>query len=265
MYKRIIFYPYNIASASVTLLQKEIQKQFEGKVLRVYPDGNYKPRWSDLIINWGNSNLPEWDFTNCVNLPTSVKTAVDKLETFRKFNHARFRDIPKWTTDIETAKSWNVPVMARTKLKGHSGEGCYYFQDLFDIENMEWADDPIKLYVQYIPKIVEYRIHVFRGKVIDAQRKRKSREAMQSKTINKRIRSHNNGWIFARENCSPDNTILSLAMSAVSVLGLDFGAVDIIVDKRNKAYALEINTAPGLEGQTINSYANAIINLLNQD
>jgi glutathione synthase/RimK-type ligase-like ATP-grasp enzyme len=38
-------------------------------------------------------------------------------------------------------------------------------------------------------------------------------------------------------------------------LGLDFGAVDIIQDDGGNFYVLEVNTAPGLEGQTIKSYA----------
>ena len=39
---------------------------------------------------------------------------------------------------------------------------------------------------------------------------------------------------------------------------VDFGAVDVVWNQQNgQAYVLEINTAPGLAGQTITSYANA--------
>ena len=96
-----------------------------------------------------------------------------------------------------------------------------------------------KLYVKYIKKKAEYRIHVFNGKIIDIQQKRKRHEAIE---INFQIRSHNNGW----------------------VLGLDFGAVDIIWnEKQQQGYVLEVNTAPGLEGETIINYANAIEELIN--
>ena len=38
-------------------------------------------------------------------------------------------------------------------------------------------------------------------------------------------------------------------------LGLDFGAVDVIWNEHeSKAYVLEINTAPGLEGSTVEDY-----------
>jgi D-alanine-D-alanine ligase-like ATP-grasp enzyme len=42
---------------------------------------------------------------------------------------------------------------------------------------------------------------------------------------------------------------------AVNHLGLDFGAVDMIYNaKRNTYYVLEVNTACGLAGETLNKY-----------
>jgi len=49
-----------------------------------------------------------------------------------------------------------------------------------------------------------------------------------------------------------------VALAAVSALGLDFGAVDIIYNEHeNQYYVLEVNTAPGLEGTTVEKYAEA--------
>ena len=48
---------------------------------------------------------------------------------------------------------------------------------------------------------------------------------------------------------------------SVNLLGLDFGAVDIghrLQD--NKFFVFEINTAPGIEGSTLDKYAKAIYN-----
>jgi glutathione synthase/RimK-type ligase-like ATP-grasp enzyme len=44
-------------------------------------------------------------------------------------------------------------------------------------------------------------------------------------------------------------------------MGLDFGAVDIghrLID--NQFFVFEVNTAPGLEGTTLDKYAKAIYN-----
>ncbi|MNY81884.1 hypothetical protein D3C86_2236870 [compost metagenome] len=48
-------------------------------------------------------------------------------------------------------------------------------------------------------------------------------------------------------------------MLAVNALGLDFGAADVIWnDHRKQAFVLEVNTAPGLTGTTLEKYAKAL-------
>ena len=45
------------------------------------------------------------------------------------------------------------------------------------------------------------------------------------------------------------------AVAAVVALGLDFGAVDVVYNvKEQKAYVLEVNSAPGLSGTTLDKY-----------
>ena len=102
----------------------------------------------------------------------------------------------------------------------------------------------------------EYRVHVFKDKVIDVQQKRKRIGA-----IGNGVRNHANGWIYARAEIAPSEELLSSARRAVNLLGLDFGAVDIghrLID--NKLFVFEINTAPGITGTTLDNYAKAIYN-----
>ena len=47
---------------------------------------------------------------------------------------------------------------------------------------------------------------------------------------------------------------LAAALACLAKTGLDFGAVDVIYTKDERVYVLEINTAPGLEGQTVLDY-----------
>ena len=52
-----------------------------------------------------------------------------------------------------------------------------------------------------------------------------------------------------------------ISRDAVTALGLEFGAVDIIYnDKSKKLFVLEVNTAPGIEGATVTKYKDAILN-----
>ena len=46
------------------------------------------------------------------------------------------------------------------------------------------------------------------------------------------------------------------ATNAIDAIGLDFGAVDVGYDeKTNTCVVYEINTAPGIEGSTVDWYA----------
>jgi D-alanine-D-alanine ligase-like ATP-grasp enzyme len=116
------------------------------------------------------------------------------------------------------------------------------------------------LYVKYVPKTEEYRVHVFRNKIIDIQRKTLSKEKLQEKNIaledvNWKIRNLDNCFIYQRANVNPPQSVLDVSKRVVGLCGLDFGAVDIIVGKKdNKPYVLEVNSAPGLQGTTLENY-----------
>jgi glutathione synthase/RimK-type ligase-like ATP-grasp enzyme len=66
--------------------------------------------------------------------------------------------------------------------------------------------------------------------------------------------------MISYEGVSPAHR--NLAKKAVESLGLTFGAVDIGRKADNSLIVLEVNRAPGLEGNTINAYANAIVRYL---
>ena len=78
------------------------------------------------------------------------------------------------------------------------------------------------------------------------------------------IRNHSNGYIYARVNVDVPPLLLSSSLSAVNLLGLDFGAVDVGYRERDgKVFVFEVNTAPGLVGTTLDKYANAFKEYLN--
>jgi len=61
----------------------------------------------------------------------------------------------------------------------------------------------------------------------------------------------------------PPEDIFLQSTLAVNCLGLDFGAVDIIYNqKKDVSFVLEVNTAPGLEGSTLNEYVKEFNNAL---
>lgn len=206
----------------------------------------------DVFVNWGTTNLQGLNAgmvlgTYFLNTNDAVKRAADKLKTFKAL--VDIQTVP-WTTEQSVVEEWSeqgATIVGRQTLTGHSGDGIIIIDKGEPIQ-------PAKLYTKYIFKEKEYRVHVVGVKVIDTQRK--IRDPGREPTSWK-VRSHANGFIFARNGIDPDNDRNSLAVAAIQSLGLDFGAVDIIQDKHGKYYVLEVNTAPGLEGQTIQLYGNA--------
>lgn len=221
----------------------------------------FKGSENKTIINWGSSNLPE-EVAKCVvlNLPGAINRASNKLETFRKF-HVEGISCPKWFISRETAIGYvsaGKTVFARTILQGHSGAGIV----IMDPEDPATWDVQAPLYTVYYKKKNEYRIHVVADKAIDVQRKGLSAEFRGRADINWKIRNLKNGFIYAREGIEVPDSAKELAVSAVRALGLHFGAVDIIECTEDKTFrVLEVNTAPGITGTTLENYISAFSNL----
>lgn len=234
-------YPYNQGSRSARALAGALG----GRVLR--KEGSryvYNPR--DTVINWGDGRCP----FDCLNPSGAVRTAANKLHTF-----TALRDIcrlPEYWVRRGDIPDDAFPIVCRTLLTGHSGAGIVI------ANNRNELVDAL-LYVKYVKKTEEYRIHIGRNRdnstsIISVQRKARNREV---ENPNWQVRNHANGFVFVRNNVDPDASVIEQARLAVVGLGLDFGAVDIIWNNREgAAYVLEVNTACGLEGQTIEDYAN---------
>jgi glutathione synthase/RimK-type ligase-like ATP-grasp enzyme len=248
--------PYKMASASAKTLAQEL------KAIRIKKEGSrFKGSAEKTVINWGCSEVSD-EVAKCriINKPEAVKLAANKLHFFeRMLQHNRHADwdertiaIPNFTTERRVAESWvnnGIIVVERHKLTGNSGEGIRLVE-----AGGEITDAP--LYVKYIPKKQEYRVHVANGRVVDLQRKARRRE-VPDEQVNWRIRNHDNGFIFQRNNVGAPRYVAEEAVLAVSICGLDFGAVDVVYNEREgRAYVLEINTAPGLVGETLAGYVN---------
>jgi glutathione synthase/RimK-type ligase-like ATP-grasp enzyme len=262
--------PYKLTSGSATRLQDALNNALRLKrpVRRLYTDerSTLVAKAGHTIINWGSSSAPAGlAAATFINYPDNVKLASNKLDTLKEFeanneleSQVGSINYPEFTTDYEEACQWVVDgkvVVCRTKLNGHSGAGIVLAAREEDVVR----DCP--LYVKYIKKAKEFRVHVAFGDVIDVQAKRQRTE-FEGET-NFAIRNHQNGWVYCREGIEEPDDLREQAQRALLTLGLDFGAVDIIYNQHyNKCYVLEVNTAPGLEGTSVEIYTNAFVNKL---
>jgi glutathione synthase/RimK-type ligase-like ATP-grasp enzyme len=211
-----------------------------------------------VVINWGSRNPPDAVLKSKVlNDPASIGRNANKLEFFKLCAKAG-KDaprIPDWTTDSKKAISWvteKQTVVARAVLNGSSGEGIHFMT--FD-KPTSFVEAP--LYTLYIKKKDEYRVHFMNGEIIDYQRKALRKEH-KPENVDWRIRNLDAGFVFVRDGVKLPSDVEKQAKLVIAVSGLDFGAIDLIFnEKENQAYVLEVNTAPGLQGETVTSYATA--------
>lgn len=232
------------------------------RCLRRSHDATSRVRASSFLVNWGCSNSTGRENLNPYG---SVCSAVNKLDAFQIMDDAAVSVpafSPRYGPDVlEETNSTNSIWLARHSLTGSGGEGITVVR-----RGDVWPVAP--LYVKYIPKLVEFRVHVFNdGESFRILNRQKLRESEVEQSRDERlIRNRENGWVFGLVRDMDGATkAQDEAIKAVAALGLDFGAVDVIVGRDDgKAYVLEVNTAPGLEAdETLKFYRDAIINRYN--
>lgn len=240
----IFFTPYKMGSAGAKVLAKAIGAKRS--------KANKKFKRGTIICNWGRSNLVPRGFPQRVLNPAdAVIRATDKLKCLNRLAEAGVSRV-EHTTNMEVARQWTrqgFMVYGRKLLNSSQGKGIVLISNE---REMQFCP----LYTKGVPKSHEYRVHVFRGQVIDVTKKRRRNSAERSDFI----KNLANGWVYCREGIEIPENLLECARRAVTALGLDFGAVDLLY-RQGAPYVLEINTAPGLQGTTLTKYVEAFSKL----
>jgi glutathione synthase/RimK-type ligase-like ATP-grasp enzyme len=251
---RIKLHPYKLGSQSCKLLAQVMGNKIGRKVLRV--GNNYKAKPRDTIINWGNHHSP----VRChINQQPIVANAANKLITLKMLQEVNVPTV-EWTVDPQLAIQWvweDAIIYSRYSLNGQGGAGIRVYKGKQDYDSFIHAPRA-PLFTKYFSAKAEYRVHVCNGEVIGFARKRK-RNGVEG---NKYVRNLANGYIFARVDEKLPDVVGDAARRAVQALGLHFGAVDVLHNEHHdKAAVLEINTAPGLDNQTVLWYADALLRI----
>ena len=242
-------YPYKQGSKSARLLADALGC----KILK--REGNPIQLRGQVVVNWGSSKINrELINTTILNKTGAVAISANKLKTFERLAISDVA-IPYCTTSKERAEELiqaGKTIFCRTKLTGHSGQGIVIAKTVDEL-----VDAP--LYTVYQKPVQEYRIHVglFNNedeyRAIFVQRKARKKEVPDDQ-VNWKIRNHANGFIFAHKDVEVAPEGLKQAIKAVKCLGLHFGAVDILELPDGSFSVLEVNTACGIEGTTLEKY-----------
>jgi len=287
--------PYKIGSASAKKLKEELDAVF----IKL-KNSKYRYRDGHVVINWGNSRRPAvLEGADILNEPEAVAIATNKLTAFGALEENGVPTVP-FTTEKEIAEEWlqeGHKVFVRNELTGHSGEGIEVVEadgyegarhlndiiaDLYDLGKNKQADELMAernemvarqipdapLYTLGMENHGEYRVHVFDDEVILYQKKSRrvdeeTGEVVTAEGEDADVRNLASNWIYRTGNLKRLERVEQLAIDAVEALGLDFGAVDILMTGDGSVYVLEVNTAPGLGNtDTLMAYVEAFNNLV---
>ena len=108
-------------------------------------------------------------------------------------------------------------------------------------------------YVEYVPCDVEFRIHV-----VDGVSARAGLKVPRTDDPHPRFRAWRAGWKITYGGACQrvlTQAVRDVAKAAVRAVGYDFGAVDVVLRRDGRPVVLEVNSAPGLEGRTVEVYA----------
>jgi glutathione synthase/RimK-type ligase-like ATP-grasp enzyme len=217
------------------------------------------PHKVSKVIRWGSTD----SYSGLEHLPVlnsvkSIDNSSNKLKALQMFREAGI-SVPWFRyKGEEVHDKIPFPVVGRTTYH-QGGSGFQISRNISELERDFKNCFGSSHWLELIPIYKEWRVHVFKGEVIGVSRK--TDEGVEGRITNKYTRNHINGWRFIK--CDVDlvqDRLKELAIASVGVLGLDFGAVDIILSTGEEStssgekryYVLEVNSAPSLEkGSTI--------------
>jgi len=189
------------------------------------------------IVNYGYHSREE-------NLPTLNANAgnQDKYQELVKLADAGVPTIPF----SRSAAELNPPIFGR---QFHHTRG----RDIiaYRVRPLLRGDRLSDYYTQLVPKQNEYRVWAFRDKTLATYEKVLTyANRLGRRGRNRDVWNWANGYAY--QFITPDDVddeLKKIAIQAVAALKLDFGAVDILLSTNGQYYVLEVNTAPGTQGQ----------------
>lgn len=227
------------------VLAKALGFQHFGLALRNRPD---------FLVRWGNAIPVPIAPGREINSTSGISRASNKLAAFNIFKEANVR-VPWFTrSQAEAQARYDAGeiIFGRTT-HGSKGRGITVYDGIGARLGVH------ELYTEFIPTRREYRLHVVGDQVVRIQRKYLEKRAENDTEY---IKNYANGYVFKqpRTELKPDRK--ALAVAAIKALGLDFGAVDMVIDAEGTAIVLEVNTAPACSPLTGRAYVSALLQLI---
>lgn len=235
---RFLVHPYRPDSAGC---RKLIAALGEGASVFSRP---YTAQAGDCVISWGagDANLP----TGALN--KKITAIINKMDFFVRLRDTNY--IPDFRTTRGGAESLKFPVFCRTTIEGKDGVGIVVAENVSQLVQAP-------LYVEFIQKTAEYRVHVGRFAdgtltVIGSQKKTFSFDG----TGDQRIWAGDGAHLSDEWDTAPAAVTECVLGAFKKFPEVTFAGFDVIYNSQNDtAFVLEANTAPMMTPTTTKRYA----------
>jgi glutathione synthase/RimK-type ligase-like ATP-grasp enzyme len=202
--------------------------------LRVYnPNKQEVPYGKDVnYINYGCSSFNRHHQSDVFNQPFSVKVCIDKLATLLVFKQLKIPH-PEFVHRKELALKWDKDdvVVCHTSREGRQNKGIEYRHpdELVDAY----------LYTKYFFHKREYRVLVFKGKVIG---------------IYSKVEDGEGKWDLITLQLRGFDEIISACEKASAALKMDFVGFDVLAKTRKDFVIIEANSGPMITDEALEAF-----------
>lgn len=194
------------------------------------------------LIRWGATSPVARKPKRVLNSMKAIQAASNKREALN-IMRASGVNVPT-VLNAGEVKLEHLPVLGR---KDHhvGANDIILCMNMRDVERAKAAG--CSHFSKYIPTKAEYRVHVFGDQIIKTSQKILTEPELATQPW---IRNLGAGYTFRQSENRLSGASRGMAIDAVHALGLNFGAVDVIISDDDQTYILEVNTAPGLQTDT---------------
>lgn len=206
-----------------------------GDALQI-PHGSRPPEdRQDVLIRWGSRASVQYRPELTLNPRIAIDRATDKYESLHLMRQAGIV-VPNHNAN-QTALRAPMLGRRRNHTRGTDIHLCLQQSDA-----IRAICQGAEYFVEYVPVAREYRARVVGNECVRVSEKVLRNEAAYVP----HCRNYETGHIFVSPRVRLNAFQEAMAVAAVQVHGLHFGAVDLIVGDDGQTYVLEVNTAPAL-------------------
>lgn len=202
------------------------------------------------VINYGFSR--DIHANNLINRTRPIRNSINKIDTLSLLDDEDKIIVP-FTLNKDTAFAWldaGHSVVCRGRVDGSNSAGTMIVADAKDLN-----ETPAQFWTQYVPHTNEYRVNLWRDKVVSVYDK-----------VERDV-GDGEGMCFSFELFQGQDEhpqLVALAKKVYDKIGLDWCGVDVLRGEDGHLHVLEVNSAPVLYPYTLRKLCNHIEQELNK-